>query len=98
MLTSRLYKVSSNVIVSLCLDHNNVLWIGTYYGGLNAFDGKKFTRYKHDPKDTRSLADDNVWEIFEDSRHNLWIGTIYAGLDLYDRRTEYAFNISKVAM
>ena len=41
-------SLSNDVIVSLCLAGDNKLWIGTYFGGLNCFDGKKFIRYKHD--------------------------------------------------
>ncbi|MCE7064076.1 two-component regulator propeller domain-containing protein [Dyadobacter sp. CY326] len=78
-------SLSNNVIVSLCLDKSNVLWIGTYFGGLNSFDGKKFTRYLHDPADSTSLIDDRVWEIFEDSQKRLWVGTLADGLDLFDR-------------
>jgi ligand-binding sensor domain-containing protein len=59
-------SLSSNVIVSLCIDHQDKLWIGTFYGGLDCFDGKKFVHYKHNDNDPTSLANDNVWEIFED--------------------------------
>jgi ligand-binding sensor domain-containing protein len=52
---------------------------------LNSYDGEKFTRYKHNPLDPESIADDKVWEIYEDSQHNLWVGTLGSGLDLFDR-------------
>ncbi len=81
-------SLSNDVIVSLCIDREKVLWIGTYYGGLNSFDGKKFTRYKHNPSDTTSIADDNIWEIFEDSQGRIWIGTLYKGVDVFDRKTK----------
>ena len=64
----------------------DILWIGTYFGGLNSFDGKKFTHYRHNDNDSSSLANDNVWEIFEDREQNLWIGTLGGGLDLFDRK------------
>lgn len=78
-------SLSNDVIVSLFLDRQGLLWIGTYFGGLNSFDGRKFTRYLHDPSDSTSLVDDRVWEIFEDSRRRLWVGTMADGLDLFDR-------------
>ncbi len=81
-------SLSNDVIVSLWIDREKILWVGTYYGGLNSFDGKKFTRYKHNPSDTTSIADDNIWEIFEDSRGEIWIGTLYNGLDMYDRKSK----------
>jgi signal transduction histidine kinase/ligand-binding sensor domain-containing protein/DNA-binding response OmpR family regulator len=80
-------SISSNVIVSLCIDHENKLWIGTYFGGLSCYDGKKFTNYNHDPRNPHSLSSRNVWEIYEDSKHRLWVGTLGGGLDLYDRKT-----------
>lgn len=79
-------SLSSNVIVSMCFDRSNMLWVGTYYGGLNLFDGKKFTRYKHNLSDPSSLADDNIWEITEDSQKRLWLGTLESGVDLFNRK------------
>lgn len=80
-------SLSNNVIVSMHIDNEGKLWIGTYFGGMDCFDGKKFTHYRHDPKNPQSLADDRVWEIFEDSRHRFWIGTLTEGLELFDRKT-----------
>jgi signal transduction histidine kinase/ligand-binding sensor domain-containing protein/DNA-binding response OmpR family regulator len=80
-------SLSSNVIVSLCLDHENKLWIGTFFGGLNSFDGKNFKRYKHRDANAKSIADDSIWEILEDNEGNLWIGTLEHGLDRFDRNT-----------
>lgn len=79
-------SLSSDVIVSLCIDHEKKLWIGTYYGGLNYYDGKKFVRYLHDPSDSKSLSSRSVWEIFEDSQKRLWIGTLDGGLNLADTK------------
>ncbi|MDO6430312.1 two-component regulator propeller domain-containing protein [Flavitalea sp. BT771] len=78
---------SSNVIVALWIDHKDILWIGTFLGGLSSFDGKKFTHYRHNDDDPLSLANDNVWEIFEDREQRLWIGTLGSGVDLLDRKT-----------
>jgi signal transduction histidine kinase/ligand-binding sensor domain-containing protein/DNA-binding response OmpR family regulator len=80
-------SLSSDVIVSLCFDHEKKLWIGTFYGGLNCYDGKTFTHYSHDPSDPTSLSDQSVWEIFEDSDKDLWIGTLDGGLNLFNRKT-----------
>jgi len=80
-------SISSDVIVSLCIDHNGKLWIGSYYGGLDCYDKGHFTNYRPDPANPRSLADNNVWEIFEDSKHRLWVGTLRGGIHLYDSVT-----------
>ncbi|WAC13501.1 hybrid sensor histidine kinase/response regulator transcription factor [Dyadobacter pollutisoli] len=81
-------SLASDVIVTLCLDHQNQLWIGTFLGGLNSFDGQKFTRYQHDPAEPKSLSGRSVWQIFEDSQRRLWIGTLDGGLCLFDRNTK----------
>lgn len=80
-------SLSSDVIVSLCLDHEKKLWIGTFYGGLNCYDGKKFIHFLHDPADPKSLSGRSVWEIFEDSQKRLWIGTLDGGPNLLERET-----------
>ena len=79
-------SLSADVIVSMTTDRDQNLWIGTYFGGLNKFDGKKFTHYRHDPSNPQSLSDESVWEVLEDSRGNLWVGTLQAGLDMFDRK------------
>jgi hypothetical protein len=55
-----------------------VIWIGTGFkwfgyepgqGGLNRLEADgSFTRYMHDPKNPRSLINNKVSAIFEDSR------------------------------
>ncbi len=76
-------SLSSDIIVSLYIDHSGLLWIGTYLGGLNSFDGKTFTHYKH-TNHPASLSDNRVYAILEDSFNRLWVGTLYGGLDLFD--------------
>ena len=80
------HSLSSDVIVSLCLDYEDKLWIGTFYGGLNCFDGKKFIRYQHDASNPTSLSGKSVWEILEDSEHRLWIGTLDGGVSVFNRK------------
>jgi signal transduction histidine kinase/DNA-binding response OmpR family regulator/streptogramin lyase len=71
----------------MCIDYEGILWIGTYYGGLNRFDGKNFTRYRYNANDPAGLSNDHIWEIYEDRERNLWIGTLGGGIDLLDRKT-----------
>lgn len=80
-------SIGSDVIVSLYMDRDDVLWVGTYHGGLNRFDGKRFVRYMHDPLDPASIPDNSVWEICEDSQGRFWVGTLRAGVATFDRKT-----------
>ncbi|MCH5686253.1 hypothetical protein LWM68_19515 [Niabella sp. W65] len=73
--------------MSLCIDHENNLWIGSYLGGLDKFDGNRFTHFTHRENDPSSISNNSIWEIFEDREHNLWIGTLGSGLDRFDKRT-----------
>jgi len=51
------YSLSGNFIEALYEDRSGTLWVGTR-SGLNAFDRRteRFTRYLHDPADSRSLS------------------------------------------
>ncbi|GAB3641024.1 two-component regulator propeller domain-containing protein [Spirosoma arcticum] len=75
----------NSVVVSLLLDHEQTLWVGTYQGGLYALRGSQVTTYRHDGK-PGSLSNNNIWELFEDHQHTLWIGTLGGGLDRFDRQ------------
>ncbi len=69
-------------------DHQGFMWFGTWLDGLNRYDGYTFKVYRHDSKDGRSLAFDNVSVLHEDRQHSLWVGTYGGGLDRYDRETD----------
>lgn len=73
-------SISADVIVSLLVTKDNNLWIGTYHGGLSKFDGEEFTHYNTQSKAPYHLPDDNIWELFEDSKGNIWIGTVGVGV------------------
>ena len=64
------------------------LWIATVGGGVCKFDRRKerFTRYRHDPKNTNSISSDVVQSLLADEEGKLWIGT-ETGLDLLDLTT-----------
>jgi len=74
--------LSYNNVFSICEDNSGVLWIGTTGGGLNKLvpgDSEEspptFIHYKHDPNNPKSLSDNKVYSIYEDSSGDLWIGT-----------------------
>lgn len=85
--TAESHSVSSDVIVCLLHDSKGRLWAGTFWGGLNLYDGKRFTRYRADKGKTNSLVSDNVWALTEDKEQNIWIGTLGAGLQCLNPQT-----------
>ena len=84
-------SISNNEIYSLFKDRTGSLWIGTHGGGLNELipsqDGEQFTsfiRYKNISGNVKSISNDEVYEIFEDSRGTFWVGT-NGGLNIFDK-------------
>ena len=58
-------------------------------GGLARLDKAtgKFIIYKHDPFNPKSLSDNNVFSIYQDSNDNLWVCTKGNGLQTLDMTT-----------
>ncbi|HID38463.1 MAG TPA: hypothetical protein EYP36_02995, partial [Calditrichaeota bacterium] len=81
-------SISYDFVSSICEDDSSNLWIGTGFlitksgAGLNKFDPKteKFTHYRQNPKDQRTLRSDIVTSLLIDRDKGLWIGTIGGGL------------------
>jgi signal transduction histidine kinase/ligand-binding sensor domain-containing protein len=69
-------------VLSLLMDTEGILWIGTNLGALNRFDSKtgQFTSYLD-----RKKGFNCVVSILEDSKKRLWAGTYLGGLFLFDR-------------
>lgn len=78
-------SVSSDVIVCLLRGSDGKLWVGTFFGGLDCYDGTGFASYRKG--DGNSLVSDNVWALAEDADKNIWIGTLGGGLQRLDVRT-----------
>lgn len=76
-----LTSISSDIITSIYQDHNNTLWIGTFLGGLNSFDGSRFTRYQIKENDTNSISGKSIYGLSEDEDNNLWIATLGGGVN-----------------
>ncbi len=69
----------------------DVLWIGTYDGGLTRYDKKSnsFTYYLRDPDDNNSLCNNMILYLYvsPDEPGILWIGT-NGGLDRFDIKSK----------
>ncbi|MBN2369707.1 MAG: PAS domain-containing protein [Vicinamibacteria bacterium] len=78
--------LSRNWVQCVLKDTRGFLWIGTQ-NGLNRYDGRKFTIYRHSPGDPHSLPSSVIGGLYEDRRGRLWIGSGWGrgGLALYDR-------------
>jgi len=76
--------IRNNIIMSLCSDFQEKLWIG-HYDGISIMD-KKTQRISDFTTGNRSRFTKNCTFLFEDSKHRMWIGTS-EGLFLYIRET-----------
>ena len=85
-LASSTFNLSSNTIVE---DKEGFLWFGTQ-SGLSRFDrtSETFKNFWHDPKDSDSLSDNDIFTVFEDSDGVIWVGTKHHGLNRFDKKTE----------
>jgi ligand-binding sensor domain-containing protein/signal transduction histidine kinase len=77
--------LSQSSVRSILRDHRGFMWFGTD-DGLNKYDGYRFTPFKRDPEDPRSLSDNYIRALYEDRDRVLWVGT-NLGLNAFDRAT-----------
>lgn len=77
---------SAQGVLALYADPGGTIWQGAPDGGLIRRDatGAITAQFRHDPRSSGTLANDNVRAILQDTEGRLWVGT-EAGLDLLDR-------------
>ncbi|WP_207423454.1 hybrid sensor histidine kinase/response regulator transcription factor [Desertivirga brevis] len=86
--------LSSNIVTAMLKDKFGYMWFGTD-DGLNKFDGKQFTVYRHSEKDSSSIISNEILDLHEDEKGNLWIAT-ETGISLYNRKMDSFINFNKV--
>lgn len=86
--------ISSNIILSLMLENNNKLWIGTEDDGINILDisRNEFSFVRNDPLDQSSLNHNSVWKIYQDRAGNIWIGTYAYGINLLSGNKSFIYH------
>jgi len=73
-------------VTSILKDRGGFIWVGTS-SGLHRFDGYTVKTFRHDPRDTASLLNNLVKQLFETPDRHIGVRTI-EGLMLYDPETE----------
>lgn len=81
-------SISSNFILSLFVDTENNVWVGTLGGGLNMYDRNtgRFKRFVTTDK-PGGIGSLNISEIIEDLNGDLWIGTNGNGVNRFNKKT-----------
>jgi len=82
------WALSDEVVSGIYFDDNDILWVGTFNGGINKADTrqKPFYYYQHTGQNNKSIIDNNIRAICVDNLDNLWIGTDSKGITKIDRK------------
>ncbi len=77
-------------IYSLYMDKQGMIWVGTYWGGVNYFDPKNdnYLFYNYDLTENSGLFYSYLGEMVLDKDKNLWIATDGGGLNCMNEKWE----------
>jgi ligand-binding sensor domain-containing protein/two-component sensor histidine kinase len=75
--------LSNNKVNCILQDRRGFIWIGTN-DGLNRYDGKYFTIFRHQSGNTTSLSGNIITSLLQDDQEVMWIGTADGGLTKYN--------------
>jgi ligand-binding sensor domain-containing protein/HPt (histidine-containing phosphotransfer) domain-containing protein len=83
-------SLSSNLILSLCVDKNGGIWIGTENGGLDFFkkNRRTFIHFQNDQNDPNSLNNNSIYSVYQDKIGDLWIGTYAGGVNIINQEKQ----------
>ena len=87
----------SDLLISLAIDLNGKIWIGTMGYGLECFDPVtgQFKHYRHEPKNQVSIAGEWINSLLIDREGTLWVGS-NGGLDRYDDQNDSFFHYQNI--
>jgi len=88
--TINIEVVNDNSIKSLAIDENNRIIAGTDNGVYIYHEEEPVQHIVHDSRNTRSLSNNIVWNIFKDKDKNIWLGTDY-GISLAKFNNSFQF-------
>jgi ligand-binding sensor domain-containing protein/signal transduction histidine kinase len=77
--------LSNNKVNCILQDKRGFIWIGTN-DGLNRFDGKYFTIFRHRPDNTSTISGNIITDLLQDENDVLWVATADGGITKYDYR------------
>lgn len=78
--------LSHNQVNAILKDSKGFMWFGTL-SGLNRYDGQVMKVFKHNPRDTTSIIDNFITNIYELPGNKLYLET-RSGANIYDPETE----------
>ena len=80
------HSISANEVLSLAMDREGGVWVGTKGRGANRFSPEtlRFGSWRPNPADRESLSDENVRAVYRDREGGVWMGTYDGGLNRFD--------------
>lgn len=84
------HSIPTNVVRALKEDRTGGIWITGLHAGLVRYDRTTgtFVHWTHDPRDSESLSDDDIGQLFIDREGYLWIGMANTGVYRLTIRTD----------
>lgn len=85
------YSLTHNSVISVFIDKNGEIWIGTRQGlNLLAQSKQIFHNYGAHPSDrtNKYLNCNSVYALWADAEQNIWIGTEDGGVNIYSQKTQ----------
>ena len=82
-------SLNSNLIYSLYVSKNNLLWVGTIGMGINIYDPqqKRFNPLKIEMHNEDVQSSSNfIRSVYNDKEDNIWLGTHNNGLYIFNRK------------
>ena len=73
---------TNDIVKSLCLDRNGLLWMGTK-NGLKILEDGSFHSFHYEYYTPGSISHDSICDIFMDWQGTMWLGTYFGGVCYY---------------
>jgi signal transduction histidine kinase/ligand-binding sensor domain-containing protein/CheY-like chemotaxis protein len=72
--------LSQSQATTVIQDKHDLIWIGTYGGGINVFNGLEFKTYT----EKEGLKSNYINQFYKDNHDNIWIAYTQNGLGIFD--------------
>jgi ligand-binding sensor domain-containing protein len=82
-------SLSNSCVTKVYFDVNDIMWVGTRFGGLNIYDKGKyiFKHFRYTSWDPNCVNANNITAFAEHKEGSFWICTDGGGLNYYDHKT-----------
>jgi signal transduction histidine kinase/ligand-binding sensor domain-containing protein/DNA-binding response OmpR family regulator len=80
-------RLSSDIVSSVVVEDNGMIWIATDHGGVNVIDKRDFSVHYilNRPEEERSIGQNTISTIYRDDEGILWLGTFKKGVSYYHK-------------